>query len=118
MGCRQNVTGAGIRRVHGLPWSGKEPGVAAFLISFRLAALAVAPLGGCRGAVGRLPAFPALAADVGHVGAVAADHFPAFLACTARFLRIEFVRRSFLVGGLATLARDLTLLILVHRSET
>jgi hypothetical protein len=52
------------------------------------------------------------------VGAVAAYHFPAFLARPARFFRIELVRRPFLVGGLAALAGDLTLLILVHRSET
>nr|GFD58948.1 hypothetical protein [Tanacetum cinerariifolium] len=78
-------------------------GYSSFLLA---AALAVAGLGRRCGAVGRLPAFPALAADVGHVGAVAADHFPAFLAGAARFFRVELVRRTLLVGGLATLAGD------------
>jgi hypothetical protein len=65
-----------------------------------------------------LPAFSALAADIGHVGAVAAYDFAAFLAGPARFFRIEFVRRAFLMGSLTALAGDLTLLVLVHRSET
>src|SRR5881398_2358909 len=86
------------------------------LLSF--AALAVGALGRGCGPVCRLPAFSALAADVGHVGAVAANHFAAFLTGATRFFRIEFVRRTFLVGRLATLAGDLTLLVLVHRSET
>jgi hypothetical protein len=52
------------------------------------------------------------------VGTVAAHGLTAFLAGAARFFGIEFVRRAFLVRGLAAFARDFALLGLVHCCET
>jgi hypothetical protein len=80
-------------------------------------ALAIALGRGCGGALGGLAAFATLAADVGHVCTVAAHGLAAFLSGPARFFGIEFVRRAFLVGGLAALAGYFTLLVLVHRGE-
>jgi hypothetical protein len=50
--------------------------------------------------------------------AVPADRLAAFLAGPARFLRVEFVGRAFLVGGLAALAGDGALGGFIHRRET
>src|SRR5471030_1273093 len=59
-----------------------------------------------------------LTADLGHVFAVAADHLAAFLSGPARLLRIEFVRRAFLMGRLPALAGDFTLLRFAHGGKT
>jgi hypothetical protein len=53
------------------------------------------------------------AADGGHVFAVAADRL-APCPRAARFFRIEFVRRAFLVGGLSAFAGDGALCGFIH----
>src|SRR5471030_1432971 len=69
-------------------------------------------------ALRRLAALAPFTADLGHVFAVAADHLAAFLSGPARLLRIEFVRRAFLMGRLPALAGDFTLLRFAHGGKT
>jgi hypothetical protein len=57
-------------------------------------------------------------ADSRQVLAVGADAFTALAAGGTCFVPGEFVGRPFNVGGLSPFARDLALLVRVHRSET
>jgi hypothetical protein len=60
----------------------------------------------------------ALFPDLGHMAAILAYRYAALTACFSRFLPIEFVCGSLLVGCLATLAGNLPLLSPVHRGES
>src|SRR5262249_18574779 len=59
----------------------------------------------------------ALAADLGHVLAVLADDLAPLPAGLPRLVPRELMGSALLVGGLAALAGDLPLLVLVHRRE-
>src|SRR5689334_8604679 len=62
--------------------------------------------------------FAALAPDPGHMIAVAADNLTALTSSVAGFVRCKLVSSTFLVGCPTTLACDLALFLLVHRSKT
>jgi hypothetical protein len=56
--------------------------------------------------------------DHRHVLAIPTHGLPAFAAGVACFVGVEFVRRTFRVRCLPTLARDLTLLAAIHGRES
>jgi hypothetical protein len=60
----------------------------------------------------------ALAADLGHMIAVAADRLAAAASGFGRLLRIEFMCRATAVSGPPAFAGDLALLLRVHGSES
>ena len=65
----------------------------------------------------RVGATTTLAANTGHVLAVAADSLTALLARVARLLGRKLVSGSFLVSGTAALARDFALTLGAYRSK-
>jgi hypothetical protein len=66
---------------------------------------------------GRPLALPAFLSDLCHVGTVATHRFTALLACPPGFGRRKLVGGAPLVGGAATLRRNLALALLIHPSK-
>src|SRR5690242_4162681 len=70
-----------------------------------------------RAVAGLATSFAATTTDGCHVLAIAAHCDAAFATCFTRLARIELMRGTLGVGGLATLARDLALFASIHRRE-
>jgi len=100
-------------------------GFAAFASGFHMllmgsAALAAAAVAivVARVAVAAMRVLAAFTADLGHVLAISTDGLTSLAAWLGRFLTVELMRVSALMRGLAALACDFALLVVVHRRES
>src|SRR5579859_2181223 len=107
---------ARIRDAHGARASYRPTGERRLLARAVLAAHLRALLRGAEGAIASA-GLAARAADRCHVLTVSAHYLAALVAGASGLFRTEFVRSALRVGSLSALARDLALLVHVHRSE-